>query len=72
MKKWILGMYRRLSFDERSDEESNSVANQKRLIEDYLLDKDDIIIYKCYVDDGYTGTDFERPGYKKNARRYKE
>lgn len=65
MKKWILGMYRRLSFDERSEEESNSVANQKRLIEDYLLDKDDIIIYKCYVDDGYTGTDFERPGYKK-------
>lgn len=65
MKKWILGMYRRLSFDEKNEEESNSVANQKRLIEDYLLDKDDIIIYKCYVDDGYTGTDFDRPGYKK-------
>lgn len=57
-------MYRRLSFDERSEEESNSVANQKKLIDDYLVDKNDIIIYKCYVDDGYTGTDFNRPGYK--------
>ncbi len=64
MKKWVFGMYRRLSFDEKGEEESNSVANQKKLIEDYLVDKDDIIIYKCYVDDGYTGTDFNRPGYK--------
>lgn len=64
MKKWLLGMYRRRSFDERNDGESNSVINQKKLIENYLVDKDDIMIYKCYVDDGYTGTDFNRPGYK--------
>ena len=65
MKKWKIGIYRRRSFDERNEEESNSVANQKRLIDDYLLDKNDIIVYKDYVDDGYTGTDFNRPGYKR-------
>lgn len=65
MKKWIFGKYRRRSFDEKSDEESNSVVNQKKLIDEYLQDKEDIVIYKDYVDDGYTGTDFERPGYQR-------
>lgn len=64
MKKWKIGIYRRRSFDENCEGESNSVANQQKLIDDYLLDKDDIIVYKSYVDDGYTGTDFNRPGYK--------
>ena len=65
MKKWTLGIYRRRSFDEKGEEESNSVVNQKKLIDDYLVDKNDIIIYKDYVDDGYTGTDFNRPAYKR-------
>lgn len=65
MKKWTLGVYRRRSFDEKGEEESNSVVNQKKLIDDYLVDKNDIIIYKDYVDDGYTGTDFNRPAYKR-------
>lgn len=65
MKKWQFGMYRRLSFDERSDDESNSVVNQKKMIDDYLKDKTDIKIVKSYVDDGYTGTDFNRPNFQK-------
>lgn len=65
MKKWIVGVYRRLSADEVNEEgESNSVANQKKLIDNYLIDKSDIKVYKYYCDDGYTGTDFNRPGYK--------
>jgi len=64
MKKWLIGMYLRLSADEKVDGESNSVANQKKLIEYFLLNKTDIKIYKVYIDDGYTGTDFNRPGYK--------
>ena len=48
MKKWTLGIYRRRSFDEKGEEESNSVVNQKKLIDDYLVDKNDIIIYKDY------------------------
>ena len=65
MKKWTIGLYPRLSFDERGEEESNSVANQIKMMKDYLVDKDDIIIYKSYPDDGHTGTDFNRPGYLK-------
>ena len=49
MKKWIIGLYPRLSFDERGEEESNSVANQIKMMKDYLVDKDDIIIYKSYI-----------------------
>lgn len=66
MKKWLMGDYRRLSADELKTEndESNSVSNQKKLIQYYLEDKKDIKIFKSYVDDGYTGTDFNRPGYK--------
>lgn len=65
MKKWIVGVYRRFSADELlGKEESNSVANQKKMIDLFLLDKKDIKVYKYYVDDGYTGTDFNRPGYK--------
>ncbi|MBE6153223.1 MAG: recombinase family protein [Firmicutes bacterium] len=65
MKKWKLAIYRRRSFDEKREEESNSVTNQKKLIDDFLIEKKDLIICNDYVDDGYTGTDFNRPGYKK-------
>lgn len=66
MKKWLMAEYRRLSADEIKSEkdESNSVTNQGKMIQYYLEDKKDIKIYKSYVDDGYTGTDFDRPGYK--------
>ena len=56
-------MYQRLSADE-GEEESNSVKNQKILMDYYLKNNKDIKIYKQYIDDGYTGTDFDRPAYK--------
>lgn len=65
MKKWKIGTYQRRSFDDGENEESNTVINQKKIIEDYLKDKKDIAVYKSYVDDGFTGTDFYRPGFQK-------
>ncbi len=65
MKKWKLGSYQRRSFDDGENEESNTVKNQRKIIEDYLKDKKDITIYKSYSDDGFTGTDFYRPGFQK-------
>ncbi|RKI88200.1 recombinase [Parablautia intestinalis] len=44
--------------------ESNSISNQKNLIRDFLKDKDDIIVVSERVDDGYSGSNFERPGFK--------
>lgn len=38
--------------------ESNSIANQKKLIRDYISKQDDIILVGEYEDDGYTGTNF--------------
>ena len=44
--------------------ESNSISNQKDLIRDFLKDKDDIIVVSERVDDGYSGSNFERPGFQ--------
>ena len=40
--------------------ESNSISNQKSLIRDFLRDKEDIEIVSERVDDGYSGSNFER------------
>lgn len=65
MKKWKFGTYQRRSFDDGEAEESNTIINQRKIIEDYLIDKKDIAVYKEYSDDGFTGTDFYRPGFQK-------
>ena len=44
--------------------ESNSISNQKNLIKDFLKDKDDIIVVSEWVDDGYSGSNFERPAFR--------
>lgn len=44
--------------------ESNSISNQKNLIRDFLKDKEDIEVVSERVDDGYTGSNFERPVFK--------
>ena len=44
--------------------ESNSISNQKNLIRDFLKDKEDIEIVSERVDDGYSGSDFERPAFQ--------
>lgn len=44
--------------------ESNSISNQKSLIRDFLKDKEDIEIVSERVDDGYSGSNFERPQFK--------
>ena len=43
--------------------ESNSIANQKKLIRDYISKQDDIVLVREYEDDGYTGTNFDRPHF---------
>jgi site-specific DNA recombinase len=44
--------------------ESNSISNQKNLIRDFLKDKEDIEVVSERVDDGYSGSNFERPAFK--------
>lgn len=69
-KVYAAAVYLRLSkedgdvCDDSRKEESNSITNQKRLIHDFLKGREDIHVFKEYVDDGYTGSDFQRPSFQ--------
>ncbi len=56
-------LYCRLSRDDGKDCESNSIANQKALLKKYAAENG-FQRTKLYVDDGYTGTNFDRPGFQ--------
>ena len=56
--------YIRLSREDGDKAESESVANQRGLIEMYLKNQDDMRLHKYYIDDGYTGTNFDRPAFR--------
>lgn len=58
----ITALYCRLSRDDGKDGESNSIANQKLLLDKYANDNGFKNI-RFYIDDGYTGTNFDRPGF---------
>ena len=57
--------YIRLSREDGDDRESESVENQRDIIDNYILSHEELIEAGEYVDDGYTGTNFNRPGFKK-------
>ena len=68
-KIYKAAMYVRLSKEDADvanslKAESESIQNQKRLIRDFVKDKPDIEITKEYEDDGYSGSDFNRPGFQ--------
>ena len=63
--KYSVGIYIRLSReDEDKNIESESIKNQKSLIFQYA-EENNLNIKRVYIDDGYSGTNFERPEYKK-------
>ena len=65
MKQTLAGLYLRISQeDDREREESNSISNQRMITSDFAKNHSFEIIDE-YIDDGYTGTNFERPGWKR-------
>lgn len=60
-----VGIYIRLSREDGDKEESDSVGNQRKLLTEYVAKKEDFILYDTYVDDGYSGTNFNRPDFKR-------
>ena len=61
-----VGIYIRLSQedkDKKYESDSESVINQKELLRNYVKNNNFNLV-KEYVDDGFSGTDFERPGFK--------
>lgn len=63
-KSFRAGLYMRLSREDGDKEESSSVTNQREMLKRYCQEQDNFFIVKEYVDDGYTGTNFDRPGFK--------
>ena len=63
--KFMVAIYLRLSREDGDKTESDSIANQRALIQNYLSTQPSLQFVKEYVDDGYTGSNFERPGFIK-------
>ena len=57
-------IYLRLSRDDGGDVESNSISNQRAILQKYARDSG-FTLFKEYVDDGISGTTFERDGFKR-------
>ena len=61
--KWRVGVYTRVSRDSEYSE-SNSIDNQLSIIRRYCV-TNNLDIVETYIDDGYSGTNFNRPGFCK-------
>ena len=58
-----VGIYCRLSKDDNTGNESNSIISQKEILSDFV-NKQGWKITNVYIDDGFSGTNFNRPGFK--------
>ncbi len=59
-----VGIYLRLSRDDGADQESMSIANQRTFLTRYAQERN-WTVAEQYVDDGYTGTNFDRPDFRR-------
>ena len=76
-KKWKAGFYIRLSREDVESESSNqtiktynkteseSITSQRAILMDFITKHNDIEFCDEYVDDGYSGTNFNRPSFKR-------
>lgn len=69
-KTWVVAKYIRLSKeDEDIKDESNSVTSQNTILDELVEknqnDNEEFVVYDTYVDDGYSGTDFDRPDFQR-------
>ena len=63
---WKAGLYLRLSKeDDVSKDESDSISSQRELLLSFIKKDPKIDIYNIYVDDGYSGTTFDRPNFQR-------
>lgn len=60
----ITALYERLSRDDELSGDSNSIVNQKKMLEKYAKEQG-FTNYAHYTDDGYRGTNFDRPDWKR-------
>ncbi|MBR1811280.1 MAG: recombinase family protein [Clostridia bacterium] len=58
----MTALYCRLSRDDGSEGDSNSISNQRKMLKKYAKEHG-FTNTRYYIDDGYTGTNFNRPGF---------
>lgn len=64
-KTWQTAVYCRLSREDGDRPESDSIGNQRKLLLKYTANHPELAVYDCYADDGYTGTNFDRPAFQR-------
>ena len=65
MQQYKVAGYVRLSKEDKIKDESNSITNQKDIINSYIKNNDEFELTDFYIDDGYSGTTFDRPEFKR-------
>ncbi len=63
--EWRAGLYIRLSREDGDKIESESVSSQRAILERFLDEHPGIISNGFYIDDGWSGTDFDRPDFQR-------
>ena len=63
-KNYLVGIYARLSRYDGQENESVSIENQRLILQSYISEQG-WTLHDVYVDDGISGTTFERPGVQK-------
>ncbi len=71
-RQYKVAKYMRLSRDDGDDRESESIENQRDIINTYINKHKDLKEVKEYADDGYTGTNFDRPGFQEMLKDIEE
>lgn len=64
--------YCRLSKEDGDSGLSESIENQLAIIEEYILKSDDLELVETYIDDGYSGMNFERPEFERMMQDVKD
>ena len=64
-KSILAADYLRLSREDGDKLESDSIRNQRRLINDFVKQHKEIQLVEEYIDDGYSGTNFDRPAFQR-------
>ena len=69
---WLCAVYVRLSREDGDKVESESIVSQKNILSDFLSRDPDIQVVDTFVDDGYSGTNFDRPAFQRMMGMVKE
>lgn len=59
-----VALYLRLSEEDKRDIDVYSIGNQRKICMDYMAEYDDMILSKTFIDNGFTGANFNRQGFK--------